>query len=93
MRDVALEVTDPLCGTGEGAVQLVSDVRNVEACYSSAVAGGASTIVAVCPGEGGVGGILGESDNLSIKGREGQGDVAGSHSARHANSLRSIETI
>jgi hypothetical protein len=43
--------------------------------------------------EGGVGEIPGESDNLSIKGREGQGGIVGSYSTRQANRGQSIETI
>jgi hypothetical protein len=36
----------------------------------------------LCPGEGGVGEIPGESDNLSIEGREDQGGIVGGHSTR-----------
>jgi len=43
-----------------------------------------STVDAVCPGEG-VGEIPGESDNLSIKGRRGQGGTVSSHSTGQAH--------
>jgi hypothetical protein len=43
------QVKSPLCGTGEGAVQLASVLRDVDAGDSFPVAGGASTIVAWQP--------------------------------------------
>ena len=89
---VTCHVEAPLCGM-EGSVQKVSDIRNVDARDASLITCDASTVDAVCPGEGGVGDIPGESDNLSLKGHAVQGGIVGSRSTRQANREQSIETI
>ncbi len=72
----------------------LATLREIATTWLNAmVASGTSTVDRVCSGKGGIGEIPCESDNLSIKGRRGQGGTVGSHSTRRAHGGQSIETI
>jgi hypothetical protein len=77
----------------EGAIQLVSDRRNVDAGDSSPVAGGLSNTLGVCPGEAALAQFPAKVTSRPINGRKGQEGVLGSQSTRQTNRRQSIETI
>ena len=73
-----------LCGIGEGAAQVVTDIPNIETGEPSLVAGITSTVDSVSPVEGEAGEIPGECNDLSVNGRGGQRCTVRSRSPRQA---------